>query len=238
MVKGILASAGAMRPAMLAQEVMANNLANASTKGFRQDRYAFQQMMSSAINTTSLSDVATAPQLTTKLDTTPGAYQVTERKLDFAVQGDGYFVVQTPDGERFTRAGHFQVTQEGVVATAEGYPLLTDGGPITVTEAENLFVSASGDVREGNQNLGKLQVVNFDAATSLTHAGGGLMIAEGEAAPVEAIQVMQGVLEGPNVDSVQTMVEMITLLRHFEMNQKALQAQDDSLGNLLNWVKA
>jgi flagellar basal-body rod protein FlgF len=238
MVKGILASAGAMRPAMLAQEVLANNLANASTKGFRQDRFAFQQLMSSTANTATVNDVVTAPQLSTKLDTTAGAYQVTERKLDLAVQGDGYFVVQTPDGERYTRAGHFQVTPEGVITTAEGFPLMADGGPITITEPENLFVAGDGTVREGNQNLGKLQIVGFGAETPLTHGGGGLLIAEGEATAVEGAGVMQGVLEGPNVDAVQAMVEMITLLRHFEMNQKALQAQDESLGNLLAWVKA
>ena len=238
MVKGILASAGAMRPAMLAQEVIANNLANVSTKGFRQNRYAFQQMLASTTNTSTINDVSTAPQLTTSLDSTPGDYQVTERKLDIAVQGDGYFVVQTPAGERYTRAGHFQVTQEGLLATAEGYPVLSDGGPITISDPENVSISQSGDLRENGLNVGKLQVMSFPAEVTVTHAGGGLMIAEGEAIPATETRVLQGVLEGPNVEATQAMVEMITLLRHFEMNQKALQTQDESLGNLLAWVRA
>ncbi len=238
MIKGILASAAAMRPTMLAQEVLANNLANASTKGFRQDRVAFQQLMAGRPFSVPGEDIATAPQLTTSVDMTPGAYQVTDRPLDLAVQGDGFFVIQTADGERYTRSGHFQVSPEGEVTTAEGNPVIADGGPITINDIADVRITSDGKVLEKNVVTGQLTVVSFDENTSLTHAGAGLLAADGEAVPVEEVKVMQGVLEGPNVEPVQAMVEMITLMRHFEMNQKALQTQDDSLGNLLSWVRA
>jgi len=238
MIKGIIASGAAMRPTMLAQEVLANNLANASTKGFRQDRIAFQQLMTDQQPANPGEDVATAPQLSTSIDTTAGAYQVTDRTLDLAVQGDGFFVVQTPDGELYTRSGHFQVSAEGTITTPDGHPVLADGGPITINDAANLRVTADGRIYENDTAIGQMTVVTFEEGTALTHAGAGLLSAAGEAVPSLEAKVMQGALEGPNVEPVQAMVEMITLMRHFEMNQKALQTQDESLGNLLAWVKA
>ena len=83
-----------------------------------------------------------------------------------------------------------------------------------------------------------LRVVTFEEEPAFTHVGGGLLATDVAASVAEEARILQGVLEGPNVQPVKTMVEMIALLRHFEMNQKALSAQDESLGNLLSWVRA
>jgi flagellar basal-body rod protein FlgF len=235
MVRGILTSAGGMRPALWAQSILSHNLANASTSGFRQERLGYAQPTGAA--RTASGARAGAPELVTRLDPTPGAYEVTDRPLDLALQGDGYFAVQTPEGERYTRAGHFLRAEDGTLVTPQGHPLLADGGPIVLPAGAELQVAADGTLRAGEQNLGRLRLVSFGPETPLAPAGAGLLAAQGEAATAAGLRVQQGVLEGPNVTPVQAMVEMISLLRHFEMNQKALQVQDESLGQLLNWVR-
>lgn len=238
MVKGILASAGAMRPALLAQDILANNLANARTDGFRGDRTAFQLVASRAPGGGPIEETALAPQLATRIDPRPGSFQVTDRPLDVALQGDGYFVVNTPDGERYTRAGHFLTSAEGSLVTPAGHEVLADGGAITLPGGAQVTITAQGQVLADGNLLGQLQVVSFPDEPAFSHAGGGLLATDSGAEPAENVRVLQGVIEGPNVEPVQAMVDMITLLRHFEMNQKALQAQDESLGNLLSWVRA
>lgn len=238
MVKGILTSAGAMRPALLAHGVLANNLANASTTGFRQDRVAFRQGWRPALPTAGGELAAAAPEMLTRVDPRPGGYQVTDRPLDVAIQGEGFFVVQSPEGERYTRSGHFFLADDGTLVTARGYPVLADGGPITLPPGVDVRITNDGMLRDEKRAFGKLQLVTFEEEPSLTHAGASLLATDSEAVAAVGARVLQGVLEGPNVEPIQAMVEMITLLRHFEMNQKALQAQDESLGNLLSWVRA
>ncbi len=115
------------------QEALTNNLANASTAGFRQDRIAFERVAASATSATGSIGTPT-PQLLAALDSSPGAYEVTDRPFDLAIQGEGYFVVDTPSGERFTRAGHFQRGEGGTLVTSQGFPLLGEGGPLAVPD--------------------------------------------------------------------------------------------------------
>lgn len=237
MVKGILTSAGAMRPALAAHSILANNLANANTAGFRQDRVAFQQLLAGEPGSPATA-LAGAPGLTTGLDLTAGAYEVTDRPLDVAIQGEGFFVVQTPDGPRYTRGGQLKVGDGGVLATPQGHPLMGDGGPLTVPPEGAVSIAPSGEVRSGDTLIGRLQIVRLPEGSTPEHTGGGLLAVDGEVGPAPRARVLQGVVEGANVEPVQAMVDMITLLRHFEMNQKALQAQDESLGHLLSWVRA
>ncbi len=240
MVKGILTSAGAMRPALAAHSILANNLANANTAGFRQDRVAFQQLLAGEAGSPT-SALAGAPGLSTGLDLTAGAYEVTDRPLDVAIQGDGFFVVQSPEGARYTRGGQLRVGDGGVLVTPQGHPLMGDGGPLMVPPDGPVSIAPSGEVRSGDRLIGRLQIVTLPENASPVHTGGGLLSVEGgegDVAPAPEARVLQGVVEGANVEPVQAMVDMITLLRHFEMNQKALQAQDESLGHLLSWVRA
>lgn len=237
MVKGIHASAGAMRHAMTAQAILANNLANAQATGFKQDRIAFRLANTQAPPDNAGADVAPGPELITHLDQRPGAFEVTERALDLAIQGEGFFTVQTPDGERYTRAGHFQVAEDGTLITPQGFAVLADGGPITVPAGGEIQIASDGTVRSGEQTLGRIGVATFEDAPGFTHIGGGLLATDAAPIPSEEARVLQGVLEGPNIEPIQAMVEMITLLRHFEMNQKAVSAQDESLGTLLSWAR-
>jgi flagellar basal-body rod protein FlgF len=237
MVKGILTSAGAMRPALTVHSILANNLANATTAGFRQDRVAFQQLISGAADAAG-QDLSGAPTLATALDLTAGAYEVTDRPFDIAIQGEGFFVVQTPAGEQYTRGGQLKLAENGLLVTPQGHPIMGEGGPLVLPADAPLSISPNGELRSGQQPIGRLRLVTLPAGSQPQHVGGGLLAVEGEVAPADGARVLQGVIEGANVEPVQAMVDMITLLRHFEMNQKALQAQDASLGHLLSWVRA
>ncbi|MFH1144592.1 MAG: flagellar hook-basal body protein [Candidatus Eisenbacteria bacterium] len=236
MVRGILVSGAAMRPAMQAQSVLANNLANATSTGFRQDRIAFEQTFFQGGEAPSLEGTA-APRLLTSIDARPGPYEVTDRRLDLAIQGEGYFVVEAPEGERYTRSGHFQLADDGTLVTSQGYPVLAGSGPVTLPGEAELLVSPSGELRAGEQLLGNLRIAVFEGEPGFTHAGGGLLATDRQPASAGAGRVLQGVLEGANVEPVQALIEMIALTRHFEMNQKAFQAQDETLGALLSWVQ-
>lgn len=237
MVKGIHASAGAMRHVMAAQAILANNLANAQATGFKQDRIAFRLASTQAPPRGSGAAIAPGPELITSLDQGPGAFEVTERTLDLAIQGGGFFTVQTPDGERYTRAGHFQLAEDGTLITPQGFPILADGGPITLPTDTEIQIATDGTIRSGEQVLGRIGVAAFEGDPGFTHVGGGLLATEDAPIPSDGARVLQGVLEGPNIEPVQAMVDMITLLRHFEMNQKAITAQDESLGTLLSWAR-
>ncbi len=238
MVKGIQTNAGAMRAALLAQDILANNLANASTPGFRQSRVGFRQATQAAPPVDGAPPTMPMPDPVTRIDLGPGVYQVTDDPLDLALQGEGYFVVQTPDGERYLRSGHFQLAQDGTLITPQGDPLLGDGGPVLVPAGEKLQVAGDGTLRAGDQELGRLQIVTFaDGGAGLRHAGAGLLASDSGAEPVEGARVLQGVLEAPNVTAVQSMVDMIALLRHFEMNQRAIRTQDETLGRLIDWAR-
>lgn len=238
MVKGIQTNAGAMRAALLAQDILANNLANASTPGFRQSRVGFRQATLAAPPVDGAPPTLPMPDPVTRIDLAPGIYQVTDDHLDLAIQGEGYFVVQTVNGERYTRSGHFQLAQDGTLVTPQGDPLLTEGGPVLVPAGAQLEVAADGTLRAGDQDLGRLQVVTFaDGGAGLRHAGASMLSSDSGAEPAESARVLQGVLEAPNVTAVQSMVDMITLLRHFEMNQRAIRTQDETLGRLIDWAR-
>jgi len=230
MIAGIRRSASAMRPVLTAHDVIANNLANVGTIGFRADRLAFHLGPRQG--------GPTGPDLVVALDSRTGAYQTTGEALDLAISGEGYFVVETPEGERYLRSGHFVVASDGTVATLQGHRLMGDGGPISVPSGVVPTIDADGTVRDGSKTFGRLRVVSFPAGSGLLHAGSGLLASSSEPVAAEGARVLQGVLEEANIQPVQALVEMIQLMRHFEMNQKALQVQDETLGKLINWLEA
>jgi len=150
-----------------------------------------------------------------------GFYRQTGRELDFALQGDGYFVVATPAGEGYTRNGSFQVNDRGQLTTDEGFLVLSrTGGTI---QADDPDMAAS------------LAVVAAPADLELTKAGHNLLIAPAPLYPAETA-VRQGVLEEANVSPVEAMVDLITAMRTYEAGQKAIQTQDQTLDKLINEV--
>jgi len=224
-------------PTMQAQwhrhEVLANNLANVSTTGFKQD-----DLMLTPVGAQPSPGASAVPgmapvglqALAQWTDFSQGPVRETGRGLDVALNGPGFFVVQTPQGSRYTRAGAFAVSREGYLVTASGFQVLGQGGPITIRSSQ-VSVSAQGEVQDGGRTVDTLRVVDFGKPYRLTKEGDGLFVpADPTVAPgrAEGYQVVGGAVEESNVNPVRTMVEMIEMLRRYETAQRAIQAEDET----------
>jgi len=225
------------------QQLLANNLANASTPGFRAELATFRSVpvRGEGATTRVFALEATAGHLEA-----PGPIQMTGRSLDVAARGDAYFGVQALDGtEAYTRAGAFQVDADGTLVTAQGLPVLSDAGaPIVVPPNAQIDVGADGGIsaRVGEQPpqaLGRLKLVTPDADNRLQRGEDGLFRGTlGEPLPANAqAQVQGGALEGSNVNPVEAMVGMIAVARQFELQMRMLQngeTNDRSAAQLLS----
>jgi len=215
------------------QATLAQNLANASTNGYRADTVALRAVpVRGQTSGTRVFSVET----TTGTDFTPGPMQATGRNLDVAVQGSGWFAVQAPDGnEAYTRAGSLQVGADGTLQLPNGMPVLGDGGTISVQPGSNLVVAADGTISTKNPTgpqvtqVGRLKLVDPPAADLVKGTDGLFRTKSGDPADADPnVRIADGTLEGSNVNPVDAMVGMISAARQFEMQMKVLtSAQQD-----------
>ena len=214
--------------AMQRQDVLANNLANASTTGFRAELQAFRAV---PVRGDGASTRVYALESTVGYDDRGGPLQFTGRSLDVAPQGKAWLAVQSLDGtEAYTRAGAMEVGADGVLVTPTGLPVLGDGGPITVPANATLTIGADGTVSAAAnggkpQAIGRLKLVTPEAP--LTRGTDGLFrAADGDLPADPAARLQDGALEGSNVSPVETMVQMISAARQFEQQIKMLQTAE------------
>jgi len=228
-----LASSGA-KQLLLRQDTVAHNLANANTAGFRADLDAFRAVPVQGAGPGTRVFVA---QTTPGFDSTPGPLQATGRNLDVAIDGEGYFAVQATDGsEAYTRGGSFDVGADGVLRTRSGLAVLGDGGPITIPENARVTIGRDGTVSAltGNDNknvnvVGRVKLVNTPS-TNLAKGGDGLLrTVDGAPAPTDAnVKVVDSMLEGSNVNTVETLVNMIAIARQFETQMRLISNTDQN----------
>ncbi len=223
-----LSMAGA-KATLQRQDVLANNLANVSTNGFRAELQAFRAV---PVQGDGASTRVYALESTVGYDSRPGPIQTTGRGLDVAPQGNAWLAVQALDGtEAYTRAGALQVNGEGQLVTVGGLPVLGDGGPITLPLNAAVEVANNGSIttQVGNgkpQVAGKFKLVTPEAA--LTRGSDGLFRADSGDLPADAnARVQGGALEGSNVSPIETMVAMIAAARQFEQQMKALKGAEE-----------
>ena len=211
--------------------LLSNNLANVATPAYKRDDLALTP--SSPAATAVAANGRTVPADTQAMfaftDFSAGPIHQTGRGLDVALDGRGFFAVQTPNGVRYTRAGNFSVSADGYLMTANGQQVLGDAGPIIVGNAR-ATVTPDGVVRDGDRVLGTLRVNDFDDLTRLVKDGGNVYRADAEQTPTAAkgCRTVGGALESANVNPVETMVGMIDLLRTYEAAQRAIQAVDET----------
>ena len=222
------------------QDVLAHNLANASTNGFRAEMAAFRAV---PVQGDGASTRAYALESTIGYDSTGGPVQSTGRDLDVALKGNAWLSVQGQDGtEAYTRAGALELDAQGQIVTATGRLVLGDGGPITVPAGAQLEVAGDGTISAtvGNarpQAVGRLKLVTPEAA--LKRGDDGLFRAA-DGNPLDAdpqARLQGGALEGSNVSPVETMVAMIAASRQFEQQMKSLQTaetRDQAASRLLS----
>ncbi len=245
MIRGIYTAASALRAAAIHQGRLAQNLANLETTGFKQVLTAREAYELQRLGLHRLEDYArlrTVGDLENGLlvppaivDFSQGEMKVTERPLDVAIEGPGFFRVQTPEGERYTRDGSFHRDAQGRLVTVDGYFVLGDDGqPITLPPGL-LTIGRQGTLFVDGVQVGQLGLVTFPDLAVLVPESGNLFRGEG-AQPMDpaTIQVRQGYLEGSNVDENAQVVEMMRILRLYEASQRSLQVQDNTLREALN----
>lgn len=249
MVYGSYLSAGGMLVNQYRMEVLANNLANAETTGFKQDLTVVRERMPQHMEDL-VGFEASDPRLDgmtggslvapTHTSFTQGPIEKTDRALDVALRGPGFFRVQTEAGERYTRDGRFMVDEQGGLVTVAGHhPVLDESGsPITVPAGlrDAVRISASGDVGAGDQSLGTLGRVAFEDTSLLRKQGGNLIQSLGAEPQSLTSDLAVGAVERSTVDPVREMVSMIEVSRAYQMNATLLGLSDSTLGRAVNDV--
>lgn len=224
----IYLSMSGAKATMQRQETLANNLANASTTGFRAELQAFRAV---PVRGDGASTRVYSLETTTGYDPTPGPMAATGRALDVAMQGNAWLAVQGLDGtEAYTRMGSLQVDAEGTLKTSGGLTVLGDGGPIALPANSAPQIAADGTVsvkqaNGGVTSVGRLKLVTPEAA--LQRGDDGLFRAADGDLPVDPnARVAEGTLEGSNVNPIENMVAMIAAARQFESQMKMLQTAE------------
>jgi len=238
MTKGINTSAAGLRPMMTRLEIIANNLANINTTGFKRDAMFSNALKNAQAGIDNALGDTEGVDLTRVVDFTEGSFSQTNGSLDCAIQGRGFFVVDTPTGKQYTRNGHFTLSADGRLVTEQGYAVLGENGPIQFPDMHTLVtdqvrITGTGEVNVGSKLVGKLRVADFDSLAGMSKTSESLFTSTSPelTAGVDGnrIAVRQGFLEESNVDGLQEMMEMIEMSRTFESGQKVIQAQDSSL---------
>jgi len=222
---------GLTRQAGLLKELqtVANNVANISTAGYRREGVVFSEYIRHAgRGAPSISFADANGRLT---DPAQGALSKTGGTFDFAIEGDGFFQVETPDGLRLTRAGAFTPNAQGELVSTDGHRLLDIGGaPIFIPpNAENPVLSSDGTLSVKGIPVGRVGIVSPVDPSALRRAGGVLFKADGGTTPVRSPRISQGFLEDSNVNPVTEMARLIEVQRSYELGQKFLDREDQRI---------
>jgi flagellar basal-body rod protein FlgF len=244
MIRGLYTAASGMLAESQRTDVISNNLANVTTAGFKKDMTITKDFASILISR--VNDGAEAPVIggmgigvvvdEVATDYSTGAVRTTGNDFDMAIEGKGFFVVQTPQGKRYTRNGTFAKSANGELVTSDGYRVLGAKGPIIINGGK-MTVSSDGRVMVDSNQVDKLQVVDFANRRQLAKEGANLFIApSGQQEQPAAGGVRQGALEMANVNVVGEMVNLISNYRAYEVNGKVIQSHDSLLGKAANDV--
>jgi flagellar basal-body rod protein FlgF len=232
-----LVSLSQQMAASRSMEVIANNLANMSTPGFKRESMLFEKYVvpvqasdeDGGVNGTV--DVSFVADKGVVRDTQEGEIEPTGGTLDFAISGNGYFAVQTPNGEQYTRNGHFTLNDQNQIVTDDGYAVQGDSGPISVTPQDGeVRVAPDGTVTGAQGQIGKLKVMSFSDEHALKKSGAGLFAdPSGSGQPSTTAKIAQGAIEKSNVQPVLEMTRMMDVLRSYQASSSLVQANQDLL---------
>ncbi len=258
MIKGFYAAASAMVTNMQRQMVLTHNIDNLDTPGFKQILTSMDDFVDTSVTTTS--QAINLPELPAVLrsrgfnklsrigdlglgvmsgdettDFSEGSVQITNRDLDVAVLGNGFFRIQTDAGERYTKDGRFIKDANGVLKTVEGYNVLADGGGTITLPTGEIGISKDGQITVDGEDVAKLGIAYFeDPATSLTRDGANTYTGTGAQTGTTEVIVQQYALESSNSDLTQIMTRMIQVNRAYEAAQRLVQQQDSLLGQSIS----
>jgi flagellar basal-body rod protein FlgF len=234
-----ISAASGLRARMESLDMLANNLANAATSGYKGDQESYGLYTGSGgslgingqIDSTRPGTLPVIERPWT--DFSQGLLQSTGNALDLALSGKGLFVVTGPSGPLYTRNGNFHADEQGRLVSSEGYPLLSqDGTPLRLDPTKPAEVTTDGTVLQGDQPVGRLQLVDIQDQGSLSKVGHSyfrMLDPAAKPGPASDLQVHQGKLESSNVSPAQSAVRLVSVMRQFEMLQRAI-----SLGAEMN----
>jgi len=225
-IRAIVNTARTLSYYLRLQEVTSNNLANANSDAFKADRMTARELPDSA-----------EPVPVEVTDLSQGALRDTGRPFDVALNGSGFFVVRTPEGERLTRGGSLHLDATGRLADAHGNPLLGTQGPVVI-DGSRMQVQPDGSVLSDDSLAGVLRIVDVDGPQSLLKQGAGLYLSRTPVRDVSqgATTVKQGAVEDANLNTITSMVDLITIQRAYSANLEALKAMDGVLSVITNQV--
>jgi flagellar basal-body rod protein FlgF len=227
----VLAASG-IRSRMQSLDLLANNLANAGTNGYKADREFYSLFTSDDAASGDSGNTSTLPMVDKRwTDFSQGLLMNTANPLDLGLSGNGFFAVNGPSGPLYTRNGSFQISSSGVLVTSDGYAVRAQGGaPITVDPSAPLEVTSDGAVQQKGAVLGQLDIVSFaDPATLVKQGSNYYRNSSPNATPASAtnVEVHQGHIESSNVRTPDAAVQLVGVMRQFEILQKAITMTAD-----------
>jgi flagellar basal-body rod protein FlgF len=219
-----IAALGAFRQQTRIDHLIANNLSNVQTTGFKREVPVFKDVLSQASGR--FRKIGNDP---VKISFIPGTIQKTGNDLDLAIEGEGFFKVETPNGGRYTRSGNFGLNKDKVLINADGFPVLGQKGEITLT-GQKITVGGNGSIAVDGNEVDQIAVVSFPDLNVLNKEGHTLLKMESRETEMAAgqSQVVQGALEASNVNPVEEMINLMDSFRTYQSCLKIIQA-DDSL---------
>jgi flagellar basal-body rod protein FlgG len=240
MIQGIYTASMGMTPLLQKQDQIANNLSNINTTGYKQSglfvksyqKYLADDQLQPFVNREIKVDEV-------YVDYSEGPMKQTKNPLDMSIKGSGFFTAMTGDGVEYTRNGNFSLNSEGFIVTADGSKVMGTEGYIRVERNIPITISDRGEVLQNNMSMGFLKVVDFEKPYKMLRCGEGRFrpqLPNNPEVQSAGFVVRQGYLEASNVDMIKNMVAMISAYRNFEADQKALQAQDQTLDHAVNQV--
>jgi len=252
MVRGLYIAGTGMMLQRRRMETITNNVANADTVGFKKEHFvshSFDEVLIRRINDNSFRDQLLRQNLDPNIgplnlgtqvdylyiDFDQGSLESTDLSTDFALIGDAFFAVQTPDGVRYTKTGHFYLSSDGYLMDGEANLLLGQNGPIYVGGLD-FTVDSNGRVFVNQNYVDTIQVVSFADNATLRRQGSNLFFATVPPIAANPYNIMQGFLENSNVDIAREMVDMLAMYRTYETNQRMLTMVDETVGRAVNEI--
>ena len=233
MNSGMYSAVSGSLSAMHRLDIISNNLANINTPGFKKDKMSFEGLLAGNVNPPVVPQGTTADPILQKdsvyIDYDSGPTTQSSNTLDLALDGDGFFAVTTPEGTAYTRQGNFRTSADGTLVTVDGYPVQGANGAAIRIQGSKVEIDAKGGVSVDGTAAGAISVVDFGKPYNMTKIGSALFIPADQQATPQAgkAQVLQGHLEGSNVDAITEMVQMIETNRYFEACSKVIKGYDD-----------
>ncbi len=220
------------------QEMVSQNIQASSVPGFKKSEMSFEAVMGGMTRTGKEGSFGkevniSIPRQSAQISMQPGELYSTGNDLDFAIQGSGFFQVQKPDGKTgYTRDGQFRLSPERTIINSKGYPLMGDGGPITLKPGGGrISINGEGTIVQGDTQIGKIAVFTFADSSKLQRIGDGLLGPSEpniQGTPAERPSVLSGSLESSNSSPMREMISLITISRAYEANQRLILANNET----------